>query len=228
MVAGGLDPDNVGEAVSTARPWAVDTARGVESAPGIKDPALIERFIAQREGCGMSSTFPDARGRFGEFGGRFVPRDGDGRARRALGGVGNGVRATPPSTPSSTRLARDYVGRPSPLYLARAADGATPADARCTSSARISTTPAPTRSTTRVGQALLAGAAGKAPDRRRDQRRRAPRRQRHGVRTVRAGLPRLHGRGGRAPGSTRDVVPMRMLGRRGGPGHSRWARSRMR
>jgi phosphoribosylanthranilate isomerase len=45
MVAGGLDPDNVGEAVSTARPWAVDTARGVESAPGIKDPALIEQFI---------------------------------------------------------------------------------------------------------------------------------------------------------------------------------------
>jgi phosphoribosylanthranilate isomerase len=45
MVAGGLDPDNVGEAVRTARPWAVDTARGVESAPGIKDPALIERFI---------------------------------------------------------------------------------------------------------------------------------------------------------------------------------------
>jgi phosphoribosylanthranilate isomerase len=45
MVAGGLDPDNVGEAVRTARPWAVDTARGVESEPGIKDPALIERFI---------------------------------------------------------------------------------------------------------------------------------------------------------------------------------------
>jgi phosphoribosylanthranilate isomerase len=45
MVAGGLDPDNVGEAVRTAKPWAVDTARGVESAPGIKDPALIERFI---------------------------------------------------------------------------------------------------------------------------------------------------------------------------------------
>jgi phosphoribosylanthranilate isomerase len=45
MVAGGLDPENVGEAVRTAKPWAVDTARGVESAPGIKDPALIERFI---------------------------------------------------------------------------------------------------------------------------------------------------------------------------------------
>jgi phosphoribosylanthranilate isomerase len=45
MVAGGLHPDNVALAVETARPWAVDTARGVESEPGIKDPALIERFI---------------------------------------------------------------------------------------------------------------------------------------------------------------------------------------
>jgi phosphoribosylanthranilate isomerase len=45
MVAGGLDPSNVGEAVTVARPWAVDTARGVESAPGIKDPSLIEQFV---------------------------------------------------------------------------------------------------------------------------------------------------------------------------------------
>jgi phosphoribosylanthranilate isomerase len=44
-VAGGRDPGSGGGAVRTARPWAVDTARGVESAPGIKDPALIERFI---------------------------------------------------------------------------------------------------------------------------------------------------------------------------------------
>lgn len=51
MLAGSLDPDNVAEAVREARPWAVDTARGVESAPGIKDHELIRRFIAAaREG----------------------------------------------------------------------------------------------------------------------------------------------------------------------------------
>jgi phosphoribosylanthranilate isomerase len=45
ILGGSLDPDNVAEAVRTARPWAVDTARGVESSPGIKDPGRMRRFI---------------------------------------------------------------------------------------------------------------------------------------------------------------------------------------
>ncbi len=45
MLAGSLTPDNVAEAVRTARPWAVDTARGVETAPGVKDHDLIARFV---------------------------------------------------------------------------------------------------------------------------------------------------------------------------------------
>jgi phosphoribosylanthranilate isomerase len=45
MLAGSLDPDNVAEAVRTARPWAVDTARGVETSPGVKDPELVIRFV---------------------------------------------------------------------------------------------------------------------------------------------------------------------------------------
>lgn len=45
ILAGSLDADNVAEAVRQARPWAVDTARGVEASPGIKDAGLIEEFV---------------------------------------------------------------------------------------------------------------------------------------------------------------------------------------
>lgn len=46
MLAGGLTPQNVGEAVRAVRPFAVDVASGVEARPGRKDPFLINQFIA--------------------------------------------------------------------------------------------------------------------------------------------------------------------------------------
>jgi phosphoribosylanthranilate isomerase len=45
VLAGGLHAGNVGEAIRTARPFAVDVASGVESAPGVKDPVKLAAFV---------------------------------------------------------------------------------------------------------------------------------------------------------------------------------------
>lgn len=45
LLAGGLDPGNVRTAIESVEPWAVDSSRGTESAPGIKDHAKVRAFV---------------------------------------------------------------------------------------------------------------------------------------------------------------------------------------
>ena len=109
MLAGGLGPENVGEAIAAVA--ALGRRRELEPRvePGHQGP----RARARVRGGGA-----DDGGWYGEYGGRYVPGDADPGARRARRGLAARPAADPSSPPSSTASAASTRGRPTPLTLA--------------------------------------------------------------------------------------------------------------
>ncbi len=56
LLSGGLTPDNVGEAIASTRPYAVDTASGTEAEPGRKDPAKVSAFFRAVEAADYAAA----------------------------------------------------------------------------------------------------------------------------------------------------------------------------
>ncbi|HEX2404465.1 MAG TPA: phosphoribosylanthranilate isomerase, partial [Acidimicrobiia bacterium] len=53
IIAGGLDPENVGDAVALVQPFGVDVSSGIEKAPGIKDPKRMHAFVEAARSVGV-------------------------------------------------------------------------------------------------------------------------------------------------------------------------------
>jgi len=124
MLAGGLTPENVAQAIRAVHPIGVDVSSGLESSPGVKDHGAMRRFFeaVRREASAPLPTFarrdPDARGYFGAFGGRFVPETLVAPVE-TLEKAYLDARADPSFAVSLAGLLADYVGRPTPLTEAR-------------------------------------------------------------------------------------------------------------
>ncbi len=185
VLAGGLDADNVADGhrracapsgsmyraawrsgpASRARPkWCGSPRRRARAcemiATGATDPRDHRVARASDPLADLiAGRFPDARGRFGPFGGRYVPET----LIPALERLEQGVREHlhDGGVPAGARAgAASWVGRPTALTLAGAAVGAL-GRARSGSSARISRTPARTRSTTPSGRRCWPGGSAR-------------------------------------------------------------------
>lgn len=55
LLAGGLNPQNVGTAIAQVQPWGVDVSSGVEAGPGIKDHAAVQAFVSNAKQAGQAS-----------------------------------------------------------------------------------------------------------------------------------------------------------------------------
>ncbi len=123
LVAGGIGPHNVREALDVSGAWGVDVSSGVEQSPGIKDDALMGPFRSRSRTPGRK---PRTTGRndelttahrFGPYGGRYVPET----LVSALEELDAAYETVPrrPCLPRELHsLQTDYAGRPTPLFRA--------------------------------------------------------------------------------------------------------------
>ena len=107
MLAGGLSPENVREAIERVRPWAVDASSSLETEPGVKDHDRDPRL----RGGGAVADLRRLRR-------PLRPRDADPGARRARGRLAGGAPGRPAFQAELDELGRSYAGRPTPLTLA--------------------------------------------------------------------------------------------------------------
>ena len=109
ILAGGISPANVKEALTQVKPVVVDVNSGVESAPGIKDKDKIKD---------IGKKIMEQKGFFGSFGGQYVAET----LMPALHEVEKAFRKFMKDADCQAELKeylRDYVGRPSALCLAK-------------------------------------------------------------------------------------------------------------
>ena len=62
LMAGGLDPENVAEAIASVHPWGVDVVTGVESSPGHKDPVKVREFVVAAKRAAPRQPAPVTEG----------------------------------------------------------------------------------------------------------------------------------------------------------------------
>jgi len=116
-ISGGLGPENVAEAIRAASPHGVDASSSLESAPGRKDRARVEAFVAAVRAAAPRRSRPDPAGRFGRFGGRYVPETLV-PAVEELAAAWDVLRSDAAFWNELVQERGSYVGRPTPLYFA--------------------------------------------------------------------------------------------------------------